>query len=63
MRNKQVSKTRSHFPLIPKKAYQKVAFFRGAELYSEGAYADAVALFEKSLKEPIDPVFTARATS
>ena len=45
-----------------KKAYQKVAFFRGAELYTEGQYRDAVALFNKSLKEPYDPVFTARAT-
>ncbi|HPF11869.1 MAG TPA: tetratricopeptide repeat protein [Flavobacteriaceae bacterium] len=45
-----------------KKAFQKVAFFRGLELYSEGNYADAVALFNKSLKEPYDPIFTARAT-
>jgi len=45
-----------------KQAFQKVAFFRGLELYNEGAYADAKALFDKSLKEPIDPVYTARAT-
>lgn len=45
-----------------KKAYQKVAFFRGLELYNQGAYADAVEHFSKSLKEPIDPSFTARAT-
>lgn len=44
-----------------KKAYQQVAFFRGVELYNEGAYDQAVALFDKSLKEPIDAVFTARA--
>ncbi len=45
-----------------KKAYQQVAFYRGLELYTEGNYAEAVTLFDKSLKEPLDPVFTARAT-
>lgn len=45
-----------------KKAYQKVAFYRGVELYNEGDYVQAVALFDKSLKEPLDPFFTARAT-
>jgi len=45
-----------------KKAYQKVAFFRGLELYNETKYSEAVPFFDKSLKEPIDPVFTARAT-
>lgn len=44
-----------------KKTYQKVAFYRGVELYSEGNYIEAVTLFDKSLKEPYDPVFTARA--
>ncbi len=45
-----------------KKAFQKVAFFRGLELYNEGNYTEAVSLFEKSLKEPFDPIVTARAT-
>lgn len=45
-----------------KKAYQMVAFYRGVELYSEGDYVQAVVLFDKSLKEPFDPIFTARAT-
>lgn len=45
-----------------KLAYQKVAFFRGLELYNEGNYAEAMSLFTKSLKEPRDPKFTARAT-
>ncbi|MEZ4859127.1 MAG: tetratricopeptide repeat protein [Flavobacteriaceae bacterium] len=45
-----------------KKAYQKVAFFRGLEVYNERNYTEAVALFQKSLKEPLDPIFTARAT-
>ena len=45
-----------------KKAFQKVAFFRGVEVYLEGGYPEAVALFNKSLKQPYDPVFTARAT-
>ncbi|NND88491.1 MAG: tetratricopeptide repeat protein, partial [Flavobacteriaceae bacterium] len=45
-----------------KLAYQKVAFFRGVELYNERNYSEAVSLFEKSLKEPRDPIYTARAT-
>ncbi|WP_299128907.1 tetratricopeptide repeat protein [uncultured Winogradskyella sp.] len=45
-----------------KVAYQKVAFFRGIELYNETKYNEALALFNSSLKEPRDSVFVARAT-
>ncbi|WP_250433987.1 tetratricopeptide repeat protein [Hanstruepera flava] len=45
-----------------KVAFQKVAFYRGLELYNESKYQEALDLFEKSLKEPRDPGFTARAT-
>lgn len=45
-----------------KVAFQKVAFFRGVEVYNEGDYAGAKVYFNKSLKEPRDPKFTARAT-
>ncbi len=45
-----------------KLAYQKVTFFRGLELYSEGNYQDAITVLNKSLKEPRDASFTARAT-
>lgn len=45
-----------------KLAYQKVAFFRGLELYNEGNYDEAVSYFDKSLKEPRDAIYTARAT-
>ncbi|MCW9037500.1 tetratricopeptide repeat protein [Altibacter sp.] len=45
-----------------KLAYQKVAFFRGTELYNEGNYAEAKNFFNLSLKEPRDPVYTAKAT-
>ncbi|MFD1063349.1 tetratricopeptide repeat protein [Winogradskyella litorisediminis] len=45
-----------------KEAYQKVAFFRGIELYNEDKYADALQMFEKSLSQPRDASFTARAT-
>ncbi|MCK7590072.1 tetratricopeptide repeat protein [Subsaxibacter sp. CAU 1640] len=45
-----------------KVAYQKVTFYRGIEVYNEGNYAEAKSLFEKSLKEPRDAKFTARAT-
>ncbi|AUP78295.1 tetratricopeptide repeat protein [Flavivirga eckloniae] len=45
-----------------KVAYQKVAFYRGLELYNDNNYLEARSLFDKSLKEPRDPKYTARAT-
>ncbi|MDO5980119.1 tetratricopeptide repeat protein [Flavivirga spongiicola] len=45
-----------------KVAYQKVAFYRGLELYNENNYLEAESLFDQSLKEPRDPKYTARAT-
>ena len=45
-----------------KAAYQKVAFYRGVELYNENKYNEALKLFEGSLKEPRDPIFVAKAT-
>ncbi|MBO3117638.1 tetratricopeptide repeat protein [Winogradskyella sp. DF17] len=45
-----------------KLAYQRVAFLRGVELYDESNYNDALELFNNSLKEPLDPIFTAKAT-
>ncbi|MGX7668392.1 tetratricopeptide repeat protein [Flavobacterium pedocola] len=45
-----------------RQAYQKVAFYRGLELYTDGNYQDALALFKKSIAEPRDAKFTARAT-
>ncbi|WGK65064.1 tetratricopeptide repeat protein [Croceiramulus getboli] len=44
-----------------KLAYQKVTFYRGVELFNEGQYREAVSLFDKSLKEPRDAAFKARA--
>ena len=45
-----------------KTAYQKVAFYRGIELYNTGNNQEASSFFDKSLKEPRDPSFVARAT-
>lgn len=45
-----------------KVAYQKVAFYRGIELYNEGKYLEAESLFDQSLGEQRDPKYTARAT-
>ena len=45
-----------------KVAYQKVAFYRGVELYNDGSYIEAKNSFEKSLSEPRDPSFVTRAT-
>ena len=45
-----------------KLAYQKVAFYRGLELYTDGKYQEAATLFEKSIEEQREATFTARAT-
>ena len=45
-----------------KSAYQKVTFYRGLELYTDGKYQEASEMFEKSIDEPRDAKFTARAT-
>lgn len=45
-----------------KVAFQKVAFYRGIEVYNEGNYKQAKTLFERAIKEPRDAQFTARAT-
>ncbi|NNT72781.1 tetratricopeptide repeat protein [Flavobacterium sp. IMCC34852] len=45
-----------------KAAYQKVTFYRGIELYTDGNYKDALAMFKKSIATPRNEKFTARAT-
>ena len=45
-----------------KVAYQKVAFYRGLELYNDTKYLEAASLFDQSLKEQRDSKYTARAT-
>lgn len=45
-----------------KKAYQQVAFYSGAELFSQGNYIKAKTYFDKSLNEPQDNKLVARAT-
>lgn len=42
-------------------AYQKVAFYRGVELFNEGNYVESKKLFQKSLKYPKTDSFTSRA--
>lgn len=44
-----------------KGVYQKVAYLRGIQVYSDQQYSVAGALFEKSLKYPIDKNYTALA--
>ncbi|MBP2832199.1 tetratricopeptide repeat protein [Aquimarina sp. U1-2] len=44
-----------------KGVYQKVAFYRGIELYNEGNYTEAITYFDTSLNKQVDPYFTARA--
>jgi len=45
-----------------KSAYQKVTFYRGLELYTDGNYTEALVLFKKSIAQPSDAKFSARAT-
>ena len=45
-----------------REAYQKVTFYRGLELYTDGSYQEALAMFKKSLGERSNAKFTARAT-
>ncbi len=45
-----------------KEVLQKVAFYRALQLFNETNYVEAIALFDTSLKEKRDAVFTARAT-
>lgn len=43
-------------------AYQKVTFYRGLELFTDGDYVQALDYFKKSIQEPQDAKFVARAT-
>ena len=45
-----------------KQVYQKVTFYRGLELYTDGSYIDALAMFKKSNAITSDAKFSARAT-
>ena len=45
-----------------KLAYQKVTFYRGLELYTDGDFKGAYSLFKKSIAENKDAKFSARAT-
>jgi tetratricopeptide (TPR) repeat protein len=45
-----------------KLAYQKVLFYRGLELYTDGNYQEALKMFTRSINEPKEATFTARAT-
>jgi tetratricopeptide (TPR) repeat protein len=45
-----------------KEAYQKVTFYRGLELFTDGSYNDAISLFKKSIAEQKNQKFSARAT-
>ncbi|TSJ38730.1 tetratricopeptide repeat protein [Mucilaginibacter corticis] len=36
-------------------AYQKVTYFRGLEFYNERAFENAIGIFLRSLKDPVDP--------
>jgi len=45
-----------------KVAYQKVSFYRGLELFTDGNYPEALAIFKKSIAEQKDAKFSARGT-
>ena len=45
-----------------KVAFQKVSFYRGVELFTDGSYKEALAMFKRSVAEQKDAKFTARGT-
>jgi tetratricopeptide (TPR) repeat protein len=45
-----------------KQAYQKVTFYRGLELFTDGNYQEALSMFKKSIVEQQEAKFTSRAT-
>ena len=45
-----------------KVAYQKVLFYRGIELFTDGSYQEALSMFTKSVANPRNEKITARAT-
>lgn len=45
-----------------KQAYQKVTFYRGLELFTDGNYQEALSMFKKSIGEQQEAKFTCRAT-
>ncbi|UII19205.1 tetratricopeptide repeat protein [Fulvivirga ligni] len=44
-----------------RKVYQKATFYKGAELFNQGNYAQAVEFFNESLKYPMEPEYKAMA--
>ncbi|MCF6350094.1 MAG: tetratricopeptide repeat protein [Flavobacteriaceae bacterium] len=45
-----------------KEIYQKVTFYRGIQLFNDADFKEATILFDTSLENKLDPIFTARAT-
>jgi len=45
-----------------KEIYQKVAFYKGVQLFNDSKYKDALELFNKSLSKKENPTYTAKAT-
>jgi TolA-binding protein len=45
-----------------KAAYQKVLFYRGIELFTDGSYQEALSMFRKSIANPRNEKITTRAT-
>lgn len=43
------------------KSYQKVAYYRGVELFNQGVFLESLRMFDKSLSQPIDKNLTAMA--
>lgn len=44
-----------------KQAYQKIAYYRGVDLYNNGEYGNAIQLFNKSMKYNFDKLITAQS--
>jgi len=44
-----------------KEAYQRIAFYRGVELFNNGDFSNAVSLFDKSINQPVNDGLKAQA--
>jgi TolA-binding protein len=56
----EIEKTKNMSPAM-KQIYQRVAYYRGVELYLDGNSAEAINMFNTSLKNPIDKNMAALA--
>lgn len=60
--NEALSLLEKNKKVANKKAYQKVTFYCGLQLFNDNNFTEASTLFKKSISEPVSVIFLARAT-